>query len=327
MIPPPGPDLISRFCDVDIHNADVPPTRAELLEGVKDKDGLLCLLTDRIDAEVMDRAPALKVISTLSVGFEHIDVAAATARGIYVGHTPGVLTEATADLAFTLLLSAARRIAEADSFLRKGAWQISWSPSLLVGSAVWGKTLGIIGMGRIGKAVARRAQGFAMKVLYCDRVPLSPDEERHYGAERRDLETLLRESDFVTLHTPLTEETRQMIDEQRLRMMKPDAILVNTSRGGVIDEAALTRALQEGRIAGAGLDVFEKEPIDRSNPLIALPNVTLLPHIGSATREARARMSEMAAENIVAVLRGERPRNWINPDAEKVRPLSAVKMI
>ena len=326
-IPSPGIELVRELCRVTLHKNDKPPSHEEVLEMIRDKDGIICLITDKIDAEVMDAAPRLKVISTMSVGFEHIDVAEATKRGIYIGYTPGILTEATADLAFALLLSAARKITEADRFVRDRQWKIPWSPAIFLGESVWGSTLGIIGLGRIGKAVAKRAQGFNMQILYSDIAQLSPEEERGLGVRYRLLEDLLKESDFITIHTPLTKETYHMINEERLRLMKPGAILINASRGSMVDEAALTRALKENRIAGAGLDVFEQEPPGDDNPLLRLDNVVLLPHIGSGTRETRAKMAELAARNLIAVLKGEPPIRWVNPEAEKIRPLSQVRMI
>jgi len=325
-IPEPGISLIKESCDVTIHPHDEPPAHEEIMGHIRDKDALLCLLSDRIDREIMDAGPGLKVISTFSVGFEHIDVAAATKRGIYIGYTPGILTEATADLAFSLLLGTARRITEAERFLRGRRWKTAFSPNLLLGTSVWGGALGIIGLGRIGKAVARRAKGFNMKVLYTKRSPLPRDEEANLGVEYRPLEELLEQSDFVSLHTPLTDETRHLMNEARLRLMKPTAILINTARGPVMDEAALIRALQEKRIGGAGLDVFEKEPVDATNPLFQLDNVVLLPHLGSATIQARSKMAEVAALNLLAVLHGEVPPCWLNPEVESIRPLAHARM-
>ncbi len=326
-IPEPGISLIEESCDVTLHPCDEPPTHEEIVNRIRGKDALLCLLSDRIDREVMEAAPSLKVISTFSVGFEHIDVAEATRRGIYIGYTPGILTEATADLAFSLLLGVARRITEADRFLRGHRWMTAFSPSLLLGASVWGAALGVIGLGRIGKAVARRAKGFNMKVFYTKRTPLSREEEANLDVEYRPLEALLEQSDFVSLHTPLNGETRYLINEARLRLMKPNAILINTARGPVVDEAALVRALQDKWIAGAGLDVFEEEPIDPANPLFRLDNVVLLPHLGSATVQARSKMGEVAASNLLAVLHGEAPPGWLNPEVEKIRPLSHTRML
>jgi len=323
-IPEPGIRLIGEYCIITLHKKETPPTREEIIKNIAGKDALLCLLTERIDREVLEAGPDLKVISTYSAGFEHIDVAAATEKGIYIGYTPGVLTEATADLAFALILAVSRNIVQADLFVRGKRWMISWSPSLLLGRSVRGSTIGIIGLGRIGRAVAQRARGFDMRVLYADVKRSSSAEEKRLRAEYRPLPDLLRESDFVTIHTPLTKETFHLIDAKRLKLMKPTAILINTSRGQTVDEKALIEALREKRIAGAGLDVFEKEPLGKDNPLLDLPNVTLLPHIGSATHEARGKMSELAARNLLNVLMGKPPLHWLNPDAAKIRPLKAV---
>jgi glyoxylate reductase len=323
----PGIEIVSEICDVEVNQSEVPPSKEELIEKVKDKDALLCLLTDKIDTEVMDASKNLKVISTYSVGFEHIDVDAATQRGIYVTYTPGVLTEATADFAWTLLMAAARRVIEADKYVRDGRWRIGWSPTLLLGEDVWGRTIGIVGLGRIGKAVASRAKGFKMRVLYYDVIRQPEDVEKKLGVEFVPLETLLKESDFVSIHTPLTKETYHLINEEKLRMMKPTAILINTARGAVVDQKALAKALKEGWIAYAGLDVFEKEPIDMNDPLLELDNVVLAPHIASGTRQARAKMAEVAAKNLVAVLKGEEPLFLVNQEVKKVRPLSEVKIV
>jgi glyoxylate reductase len=325
-IPAPGVEIIGAECDVVRNEGEEPAPYDEIVRNVREKDGLLCLPGDRIDRSLMEAGKNLKVISTISVGFEHIDVPEATARGIFVGYLPGILTDATADLAFALLLATARRLGEAERFIRDLKWK-HFSLSLLHGQSVWGKSIGIVGFGRIGKAVARRSKGFNMRVLYTDANRASREEEGELGAEYRPLEDLLRESDFVSIHVPLTKETYHLINEEHLGMMKRDAILVNTSRGSTIDEAALTKALMEQRIGGAGLDVFEKEPVDRDNPLFRLDNVVLLPHIGSATRQARTRMAEIAADNLLAVLKGEPPPFWLNPEVAKVRPLSQLKML
>lgn len=326
-LPSPGIELLLEYCDIVLHPSDAPPSHDEIIANLIDKDGLLCLLTDRIDKDIIDTGKKLRVISTYSAGFEHIDVAEATKKGIYIGYTPDVLTEATADLTFALMLATARRITEAERLLRAGDWKIAWSPTFLLGESVWGRTLGIVGSGRIGKAVAKRARGFAMKIFYNDVEKLSELEEEEYSIEFRELDELLRESDFVTIHTPLTKDTYHLINDERLKMMKPDAILINTSRGPTVDEEALVRALREKRIGGAGLDVYMKEPIAGDNPLLSLENVVLLPHIGSATREARSKMAEVAAKNLVAVLKGEPPLFWVNSEVEKVNPLAKVKMI
>jgi glyoxylate reductase len=291
---------------------DVPPPHDVIVREVSGAAGLLCLLTDPIDAEVVAAGDELRVISTYAVGYDNIDVAAATARGIPVCNTPGVLTETTADLAWALIMAASRRIAEADAYLRAEKWK-SWSPQLMLGHDVYGATLGIVGFGRIGQAVARRARGFHMRVLYTD-IARKPDAEEALGAEFADLRHLLRTSDFVSLHTPLTEETHHLIGAEELALMKPTAVLVNTARGPLIDGRALAEALSEGRIFAAGLDVFESEPIAPDDPLLSPANVVLLPHIGSASVATRTRMAVMAAENLLAALAGERPRHLVNPE-------------
>jgi glyoxylate reductase len=326
-IPASGINMVREHCDVTVHPYEEPVQGDELMLQVLDKDGIICLPGDSIDKTLMDGAAHLKVISTFSVGFEHIDVKEATKRGIYVGYTPGILTDATADLAFTLLLSIARKIPQCDRFVRAGGWKVTGSPLHLFGTSVYGTTLGIIGFGRIGKAMAERAHGFNMKVLYADSVRLTAEEEKGIGIEYRSFDDLLRESDFVSVHTPLTPDTRHLINAAKLKIMKPSAILINTSRGAVIDEEALVIALQEHWIAGAGLDVFEKEPINPKNPLLALDNAVIIPHMGSATTQTRSAMSELAARNLLAVLRGALPPSWLNPEVEKIRPLSEVKML
>ncbi|OYT67514.1 MAG: D-glycerate dehydrogenase [Candidatus Wolframiiraptor sp. EX4484-121] len=325
-IPEVGIELLKKFCDVNYRDEIPPPSREELLDAVEDVDAIYCTLSERIDREVMDRAGKLRVIGTMSVGVDHIDVNYATSRGIYVVYTPGVLTETVADHAWALLLATARRVVEADRIIREGGWEIPWAPTMMLGYDVHGKTLGVVGMGRIGSAVARRAKGFNMRVLYYDIIRRKELEEE-LGAEYVELDELLRESDFVTLHVPLTPKTRGLIGERELRLMKKTAILVNTSRGPVVEQKALTRALREGWIAGAGLDVFEEEPIPADDPLLKLDNVVLTPHIASASHDTRNRMAEYAAEGIIKVLKGERPDNLFNPDVIKVKPLDEVKMI
>jgi glyoxylate reductase len=301
-------DVLARSCDVRLHEGDLPPPYVALAREAADADALLCLLTDRIDAALIAGAPRLRAISTMAVGVDHIDLAAATARGIPVGHTPGVLTETTADFAFALVLAAARRVVEADTFVRAGRWR-TWSPDLLLGRDVHGATLGIVGFGAIGQAVARRARGFGMGVLYTSR-----RDAAFEGASRVPLEELLAASDFVSLHVPLTAATERMIGERELRLMRSTAILVNTARGGVIDQAALVRALHEGWIAGAALDVAAVEPIPDGDPLLTTPNLVLAPHIGSASITTRSRMASMAVENLLAALRGERMPHCVNPE-------------
>jgi len=291
---------------------EVPPPPEAVVEQVREVEGVLCLLTDRIDGEVIAAGKRLRVISNCAVGYDNIDVAAATRRGILVCNTPGVLTETTADLAWALLMAAARRIAESDRYVRAGKWR-SWSPQLMLGQDVGGATLGVIGLGRIGQAVARRARGFDMRVLYYDIVRV-PEVERSVGAEFVELPVLLRESDFVSIHTPLTEETRHLIGAEELTLMKPTAVLVNSARGGVVDAQALAAALRKGEIFAAGLDVFESEPLPADDPLLDLENVVVLPHIGSASVATRTRMARMAAGNLIAGLKGERPPYLVNPE-------------
>jgi len=311
-IPEAGLQMVREACDVRLWEGGLPPPKDVILHEVADCDGLLCLLTDPIDAEVMDAGKRLRVISQLAVGVDNINLDAATARGIPVGHTPGVLTEATADLAFALLMSAARRIPEGVDFVRAGRWR-TWDPLGLLGAGVWGATLGIVGLGRIGVAVARRARGFAMRILYHDAVR-KPDLEAELGLEYVEMDELLARSDFVTLHCPLLPETYHLIDEEALCKMKPTAILVNAARGEVVDADALVRALQEGRIAAAALDVTEPEPIPADHPLVALPNCIVVPHIGSATVVSRNLMATRAAENLLAGLRGQRLPYCANPE-------------
>lgn len=301
-LPEEALQIVRAAADTEVWPGELPPPRATLLEKVADLDGLLCLLTDRIDVELLDRAPKLKVVSQMAVGYDNIDVAACAARGVAVGNTPGVLTETTADLTFALLLATARRIVDADRFTRSGAWK-TWSPMLLTGPDAHHATLGIVGMGRIGYEVAKRARGFDMTVLYTD-VRRHEAAERDFGARFTDLDTLLSESDFVTVHTPLTPETRHLMGAAQFARMKPTAIFINTSRGPVVDQAALYDALAHGRIAAAGLDVYEVEPLPNDDPLLALDNAVLLPHIGSASVATRTKMALLAAENLVAGLEG-----------------------
>jgi len=304
--------MLARGCEPEVWPERSAPPPAALAERSAGADGLLCLLTDRVDAALLARAPRLRAISSVSVGVDHIDLAAATARAIPVGHTPGVLTETTADLAFALLLAAARRIAEADRLVRSGGWR-SWEPDLLLGRDVHGATLGIVGMGAIGRAVARRALGFGMRVLAWSRTR-RPLGELAGAVAWAELPELLAAADFVSVHLALAPETRGLLDARALAAIKPGAILVNTARGGIVDEAALAGALREGRLAGAGLDVFEREPIDPASPLLALPNVVLAPHIGSASVATRARMAELAVENLLAALDGRRMPACANPE-------------
>ena len=298
--------------DVDLHAGDKPLSKTELMARVKDREGLVCLITDTIDASVLESCPALKVVSNVAVGFNNIDVAAATKRGVVVTNTPDVLTETTADFAWTLLMATARRVVEADRYVRDGKFT-QWEYMVLLGGDVHDKTLGIIGFGRIGRAMARRALGFNMRVLYQDAVAADPATERELRATRTDTATLLRDSDFVSIHTPLLPDTRHLINAQSLRTMKKTAYLVNASRGPVVDEAALVQALTEGWIAGAGLDVFEEEP--KVHPgLMGLSNVVLAPHIASASSDTRIKMAALAVDNCLAVLEGQPPPTPVNPE-------------
>ncbi len=313
--------LKAKF-EVEVWQGEMPPPKNILIEKVKKIDGLICLLTEGVDKEVIDAAsPQLRGICQVAVGFDNIDVPAATKKGIYVTNTPGVLTETTADFAFTLLMATARRIAEADKYVRSGQWKVPWELMMLLGQDVWGKTIGIVGIGRIGSAVARRAKGFNMKILYYD-VYRNEQVERELGVEYVPLERLLKESDYVTIHVPLTPETHHLINEERLRMMKKTACLINTSRGPVVDEKALYKALKEGWIWAAGLDVWEKEPIDLGNPLLELDNVTAAPHVSSGSIATRTKMAVMAAENMVAIQEGRVPPNLVNKEVLEVKPLT-----
>jgi len=309
-LPDPGAaPLAAAGLEVVQRDALGPPTRAELLAGVADADALLCMLTERVDAELLDAAPRLRVVANYAVGYDNVDVDAATARGVVVTTTPDVLTEATADLTWTLILAVARRVLEGDALVRSGGWT-TFGPTMLLGAPVAGRTIGIVGMGAIGTAVARRANGFGMTVLCTSRHP-HPGAEAEVGAERVGLDELLTRSDIVTLHAPLTDESRHLIDAAALARMKPTAILVNAGRGPLVDESALVAALAGGTIAAAGLDVYEREPT-LTPGLAELPNVVLLPHIGSATTEARGAMVRLCCDNIIAVLAGEpalTPRN------------------
>jgi glyoxylate reductase len=314
VIPDDGLDPIRDACEMDLWEEELPPPRNELLRRVAGVDGFLALLTDRVDAELLDAAgPGLRVVSNYAVGFDNVDVAECTRRGIPVGNTPGVLTETTADLAWALLMAAARRLPESDRYVRDGRWR-TWGPLLLLGPDVHGSTLGIVGFGRIGQAVARRASGFGMRILYHDvaRVPAAVEAE--LGATHVPLEQLLSEADAITLHVNLTPETRHLFDAEALRQMKPTAILVNTSRGPVVDTDALVAALRDGTIWAAALDVTDPEPLPADHPLIGMDNCLVVPHIASASRATRGRMAAMAAANLLAGLRGEPLPTPVNPE-------------
>jgi glyoxylate reductase len=293
-----------RHVDAEIWDYETPPPYEVILEKVRGKDGLLCLLTDRIDAKVINAGSQLKVISQIAVGFDNINVNEATAHGIRVGNTPGVLTDATADFTFALLLAAARRIGEGIDYVRQGKWK-TWGLTLLLGQEVYGKTLGLIGLGRIGRAVAKRARGFDMKILYTDRTRIREAEDA-LGAEYRSLKELLQESDFVSLHVSLNDDTRGLMGPREFSLMKPSAVLINTARGPIVDHQALYDALKNGRIAYAALDVTDPEPLPPDDKLLSLPNIIILPHIASATGATRTKMCMMAIENLVAGLKGEK---------------------
>ena len=310
-LPQPALDRLEEVFEMEVNPEDRVLTREEILEKVKTCDVLLCLLTDTIDGEVMDANPNLKGIANYAVGFNNIDVEAATARKLPICNTPGVLTDTTADMAWTLMFAAARRVVESDVFTRAGKFK-GWGPMMLLGVDVYGKTLGVVGTGRIGDAVARRSVGFNMKVLYYDVVP-NEALERDIGAQRVELDELLKEADFVSVHVPLMPATTHFIGERELKLMKKTAVLVNNSRGPVVDEKALVEALKSGEIAYAGLDVFEDEP-ELAPGLAELDNVTLTPHTSSATVETRTKMGMLAAENAIAIIEGRKPPNIVNPE-------------
>jgi len=315
IIPDAGLDPIAAACEMDLWREELPPPRDELLRRVAGRDGILTLLTDRVDDGLLDAAgPQLKVVSNYAVGFDNIDVAACARRGVAVGNTPGVLTETTADLAWALLMAAARRLPEGDRYVRAGKWK-TWGPMLLLGPDVHGATIGIVGFGRIGQAVARRAQGFGMEILYHDLQQLPDDVTRPLGATYLPLEELLPRCDFVSIHVNLSEETRGLINAKTLSWMKPTAVLVNTSRGPVVDQPALAEALRGGVIGAAALDVTDPEPIPMDDPLVGLDNCLIVPHIASASRATRGKMAQMAAANLLAGVRGEPLPTSVSPPA------------
>jgi len=305
-------DRLSKLVNLRVWEDELPPPREALLEGVREADGLITLLTDRVDGALLAASPSLRAVSNVAVGYDNIDVAACTARRVPVGNTPGVLTETTADFAFALLMGLARRVAEADAYVRAGQWR-TWSPSLLLGADVHGTTLGIAGLGQIGAAMARRARGFGMRVLYVNRHP-RPELEAELGLWRVNKATLLAESDFLSLHVPLTPETRHWLGPAELAAMKPGAMVINTARGTVVDQAALIEALASGHLGGAALDVTEPEPLPMDSPLLKLPNVLMAPHIASASHATRGRMASMAVDNLLAALDGRRPPHCVNPE-------------
>ena len=313
-VPEPVREHLAGRCRLEVWEGDGVMPRAELLERVEGKAGLVAMLTDRVDGELLDRAgPGLRVVANFAVGFDNLDLDACTARGVLATNTPEVVSEATADLAWALLLAAARRVAEGDRFLRaRRPWV--WGPEFFLGFEVHGKTLGVIGLGRIGRAVARRAAGFGMPVLYTAGHRLPASEEAALGVAWRELDELLAEADFVTIHTGLSAATRHLIGARELARMKPTAVLVNTARGPIVDEAALAGALAAGELGGAGLDVFEREP-EVHPGLLGLDNVTIVPHLGTSTHQTRVAMGMTAAANLLAALEGRRPANLLNPEA------------
>ncbi len=317
-IPERGLDELKKQFSAEVWTEYAAPPKKLIIEKAAKADGLVTLLSDEIDSEVFDAASELKIVSQFAVGFDNIDVKEATKRGIYVTNTPGVLTETTADYAWALLMAVARRVVEADKYVRSGKWKVGWHPTMLQGRDIYGATLGIIGLGRIGSAIVRRAKGFGMKVLYND-VVRQPGLEKELGISYLETEKLLKEADFVTLNVPLLKDTYHLMDETKLKSMKKTAILVNNSRGPVVDEKALYKALKEGWIAGAGLDVFEQEPTPQSNPLLSLDNTVIAPHISSASYETRSKMAEIVAKNLVAFFSGELPPNLVNKSVVNIK--------
>jgi glyoxylate reductase len=311
---PEARNLLQCTCDCDFWNTQERPTPQEFLARLKDKEGLVCLLTERVGEDVIRAAPKLRIVANVAVGYDNVDLPACTKRGVVVTNTPGVLDETTADFAWALMLAVARRVVEADHYVRAGNWQ-GWNFDQFCGTDIWGKTLGIIGFGRIGRAVARRAVGFGMKVIYHSKTHAPVEVEKELNAEYRDMNALLGEADFVSLHVPLNGDTRQMFDAPKFFRMKPTAFLINTARGPIVDEAALVHALEAKKIAGAGLDVFEQEPF--IHPGLKRPNVVLAPHLGSASNETRGKMALVAAQNTVALFQGQRPPNLVNPEVLK----------
>jgi len=306
--------LLDAACDAEYIADPERPARADVLRRLKDKEGLVCLLTEKVNEELLRAAPKLRIAANVAVGYDNIDVPACTKQGVVATNTPGVLDETTADFAWTLLMAVARRIGEGELLARSGNWK-GWNLDQLCGTDVWGKTLGIVGFGRIGRAVARRALGFQMSVIYTDAVRAPEDKEKAVSAEFRDMNTLLAESDFISLHVPLLAETRGLFDGPKFYRMKPGAYLINTSRGPVVDEAALVAALENKKIAGAALDVYENEPF--IHPGLKRPNVVLAPHLASASIETRTKMAVMAVTNVLGLFKGQRPPNMINPEVLK----------
>ena len=305
-------DRLRRVFEVELNTEERILPKQELIAHLRDKDGALTLLTDAIDLEVLESTPRLKAVANFAVGFNNVAVDSATKLGVVVTNTPGVLTETTADFAWTLLMAAGRRVVEADKFARAGKFK-AWGPKMLLGYDIYGKTLGLVGLGRIGQAVARRAAGFKMRVCFHDPDSIPDRIIKELGVTRLPFDELLRVSDFISLHVPLFPETHHLLNDRTFALMKPTCIVINTSRGPVVDEKALVRAVREGKIAGAGLDVFEREP-EIEPELFAMENIILAPHIASASHETRLRMCMMAADNLIAALKGERPPNLVNPE-------------
>ena len=323
-LPQPALDRLAQSAQIAIWPGELPPPRAVLLKEVAECDGLLALLTDRVDAALLDAAPRLRVVSNYAVGYDNIDIAAASARGVLVTNTPDVITETVADFTFALMLAAARRMVESEQYVKAGRWR-TWGPETLLGHDLYGTTLGLIGFGRIGQAVARRAHGFGMRIYYTG-LQRKPAAEFADGPTYVALEQLLAESDVVSLHCPLNDETYHLIDRETLALLKPNAILVNTARGPVVDTRALVEAMRQKPICAA-LDVTDPEPLPPDHPLLGLPNALVTPHIASASVHTRTRMALMAVENLLAALRGERPPFLVNPEvfSEKVISLGAVR--
>jgi len=313
---PAAQKILDASCDVDYWTKADGISKEELFRRIADKEGLVCLLTEKVNEELLAAAPKLRIAANVAVGYDNITVADCTKRGVAATNTPGVLDETTADFAWTLLMAVARRLGEGEALARSGKWK-GWDLDQLVGADVWGKTLGVIGFGRIGRAVARRASGFQMKVIYHDAVRVPLDVERGFHAEYRDLNALLAEADFISVHVPLLPETRGLFNDKTFAQMKRTSFLINTSRGPVVDEAALVQALDSKTIAGAALDVYEKEPLIAEG--LKRPNVVLAPHIASASLETRTKMACMAAENVVALFKGGKPPNILNPEVLKAR--------
>jgi len=306
--------ILDAACDVEYWTNDERPPREEVLRRVKEKDGLICLLTEKVNDELLRVASKLRIAANVAVGYDNIDVDTCTKRGVVATNTPGVLDETTADFAWALMMAVARRLAEGEQLARSGNWK-GWNLDQLCGADIWGKTLGLVGFGRIGRAVARRALGFHMKVIYTDAVKAPEEVEKSLNAQFRDMNALLAESDFISLHVPLMPETRGLFDSPKFCRMKPAAFLINTSRGPVVEEAALVAALDAKKIAGAALDVYENEPFIQ--PGLKRPNVVLAPHLASASVETRTKMAVMAANNVVSLFAGQMPPNMLNPTVLK----------